>query len=79
MLTVIGAIAQFEREMMLERQKEGIANAKKDGKYKGRKATAMAKTNEVERLRKQGLGATEISKELEISRSSVYRILENVA
>jgi DNA invertase Pin-like site-specific DNA recombinase len=43
MLTVVGAIAQFEREMMLERQREGIAKAKADGKYKGRKPTAQAK------------------------------------
>jgi hypothetical protein len=37
MLTVLGAIAQFEREMMLERQREGIAKAKSEGRYKGRK------------------------------------------
>jgi len=43
MLTIVGAIAQFEREMMLERQKEGIAKAKTEGRYKGRKPTAMAK------------------------------------
>ena len=36
LLTVIGAIGQFEREMMLERQREGIAKAKAEGKYKGR-------------------------------------------
>ncbi len=36
-LTVLGAIAQFERDMMLERQREGIAKAKSDGRYKGRK------------------------------------------
>ncbi len=37
MLTVLGAIAQFEREMMLERQGAGIAKAKSEGRYKGRK------------------------------------------
>ena len=42
MFTVIGAIATFEREMMLERQREGIAKAKAEGKYKGRKPTARA-------------------------------------
>jgi DNA invertase Pin-like site-specific DNA recombinase len=36
MLTVLGGIAQFEHEIMLERQREGIARAKLDGKYKGR-------------------------------------------
>ncbi len=39
MLTMLGAIAQFERELMLERQREGIARAKALGKYKGRKPT----------------------------------------
>jgi DNA invertase Pin-like site-specific DNA recombinase len=38
-LTVLGAIAAFERQMMLERQREGIAAAKAQGKYKGRKPT----------------------------------------
>ena len=37
MLNVLGSVAQFEREMMLERQREGIAKAKAEGKYKGRK------------------------------------------
>src|ERR1700716_401286 len=39
MFTVIGAIATFERELMLERQREGIAKAQAEGKYKGRKPT----------------------------------------
>ncbi len=47
MFTVIGAIATFEREMMLERQREGIARAKAEGKYKGRKPTARAQFTEV--------------------------------
>jgi len=41
--TVIGAIARFERELMLERQQEGVAKAKAEGKYKGRKPTDRAK------------------------------------
>lgn len=41
MLTMIGAIAEFERANLLERQKEGIAIAKKDGRYKGRKAVSI--------------------------------------
>ena len=43
MLTKLGTVGQFEREIMLERQKEGVAKAKLEGKYKGRKATAQAK------------------------------------
>ena len=46
MLNVLGSVAQFEREMMLERQKESIAKAKDDGRYKGRKPTAMAKAED---------------------------------
>jgi hypothetical protein len=44
MLTMLGGIAQFEREIMLEWQREGIAKAKSEGKYKGRKPTASAET-----------------------------------
>src|ERR1039457_2632938 len=50
MLTMLGAIATFEREMMLERQREGIAKAKEKGKYKGRKPTAREKTGQVFKL-----------------------------
>jgi DNA invertase Pin-like site-specific DNA recombinase len=76
LLTVIGAIGQFEREMMLERQREGIAKAKSEGKYKGRAPTARAKTAEARTLKAEGLGATEIAKRLGIGRASVYRVLE---
>ena len=73
---MVGAIAQFEREIMLERQREGIAKAKADGKYKGRAPTAMAKSDEVLTLLKGGMGATEVSRKLGIGRASVYRVLE---
>jgi DNA invertase Pin-like site-specific DNA recombinase len=75
MFTMIGAIAEFEREMMLERQREGIAKAKREGKYKGRKSTARAKADDVLVLRAQGIGPSEIAKRLQIGRASVYRIL----
>ena len=67
--------AEFEREIMLERQREGIAKAKAAGKYKGRKPTARARADEVAALKAQGVGATAIAKELGIGRASVYRIL----
>jgi DNA invertase Pin-like site-specific DNA recombinase len=73
--TLIGAVAEFEREMMLERQREGIAKAKAAGKYKGRKPTARAKAGQVRELRAQGLGAAAIAKRLGIGRASVYRCL----
>lgn len=75
MLNLVGAIAQFEREIMLERQREGIAKAKSEGKYKGRVATARAKADQVLALKKQGKGASEIAKLIGIGRASVYRIL----
>jgi DNA invertase Pin-like site-specific DNA recombinase len=75
MLTLIGGIAQFEREIMLERQREGIAKAKADGRYKGRKATAVAKSDEIKKLTNEGMKPLQIAKELSVGKSSVYRIL----
>ena len=49
-LSVMGGITEFERSMMLERQREGIAKAKSEGRYKGRKPTARERTSEVEEL-----------------------------
>jgi DNA invertase Pin-like site-specific DNA recombinase len=77
MFTVIGAIATFEREMMLERQREGIAKAKSEGKYKGRKPTARARSTEVVALISDGVRPTDIARQLGIGRASVYRILES--
>ena len=78
MLTMIGAIATFEREMMLERQAEGIAMAKLKGKYKGRKATARGKSQEVIEMVEKGLSKPEISRQLGIGITSIYRILRLV-
>src|SRR6185312_5280938 len=67
LLTVIGAIGQFEREMMLERQREGIAKAKAAGKYRGRKPTAQAQAAEVKRLRQEGVRPTDIARQVGIA------------
>lgn len=75
LLTIFAAMAQFEREVMLQRQREGIAAAKAAGKYKGRKPTARAKTENVLELHRAGVGASEIARQLSIGRASVYRIL----
>lgn len=76
MLNVIGSVAQFEREMMLERQREGIAKAKAEGKYKGRKPTASAQTSKIMELVSQGVKPNDIAKQLGVGRSSVYRIIK---
>jgi DNA invertase Pin-like site-specific DNA recombinase len=75
LLTMLGAIGQFEREMMLERQREGIAKAKSEGRYKGRAPTARAKSDDVHKLAAEGVGAAEIARRLGIHRASVYRVL----
>lgn len=77
MINLLGSIAEFEREIMLERQREGIAKAKALGKYKGRKPTARLQASDVISLSKEGVGASEIAKRLGIGRASVYRILSN--
>lgn len=74
MLTVLGGVAEFERELMLERQREGIAKAKAEKKYRSRPPTALAKKADIENLLAAGFGPSAISKTLGIARSSVYRI-----
>lgn len=75
MLTMLGAVAEFERALMLERQHEGIAKAKGEGRYKGRVPTARRRSGEVHRLASEGVRPTEIARRMGIGRSSVYRIL----
>jgi DNA invertase Pin-like site-specific DNA recombinase len=75
MLNVIGSVAQFEREMMRERQREGIAKAKGEGKYKGRAPTARAKSADIRRLAAAGATREAIAKQLGIGVASVYRAL----
>ena len=69
MLTIL---ATWEREIMLERQREGIAKAKAAGKYKGRPVSIDAA--QIRQLRAE-LGPAAIAKRLGIARSSVYRVL----
>jgi DNA invertase Pin-like site-specific DNA recombinase len=70
MFNMLGAIAQFERELMLERQRE----ASRRLRPKGRAPIARAKAAEVRRLCIESIGPTEIAKRLQISRASVYRV-----
>ncbi|MFS8371265.1 recombinase family protein [Acetobacter indonesiensis] len=76
MLTMLAAVAEFERDLMKERQAEGIAKAKTEGKYQGRKPTARTQAAEVCKLHQQGIRPTVIAKKLGIGRSSVYRCLD---
>ena len=73
MLNLLGSINQFERELMLERQKIGIEKAKAEGKFKGRKATARTKSNKIQELLDSGMKPGAVAKELNIGVASVYR------
>jgi DNA invertase Pin-like site-specific DNA recombinase len=73
MLTILAGVATWEREIMLERQREGIAKAKAAGKYKGRPVSIDAAN--VKRLKADGIAPTEIARRLGVARSSVYRLL----
>jgi hypothetical protein len=64
-----------ERELMLERQREGIAKAKAEGKYKGRAPTARRKAADVIRLKAEGKTGDQIAADLGIGRASVFRVL----
>ncbi|QRM27883.1 recombinase family protein [Microvirga sp. VF16] len=75
LLNLIGSIVQWEREVMLERQAIGIKKAQKEGKFRGRVPVARRQTDEIIRLRNDGLNAADIAKTLKVGRSSVYRVL----
>ncbi len=75
MISILGSVAEFEREIMLERQREGIAKAKAAGKYKGRAPTAREKADQVMELIGKGWKQKAVAAELGISRSSVQRIV----
>jgi DNA invertase Pin-like site-specific DNA recombinase len=64
----------FEREMMLERQRDGIAKAKARGRYKGRKPIAQAKKAEVVAMLAQGKSKKDVAMALGLSERSVYRV-----
>ena len=76
-LDMLGVFAEFETNLRRERQMEGIAKAKAEGVYKGRRPSIDA--DEVRRLKAEGLGASDIAKRLGIGRASVYRILDGSA
>lgn len=74
MLTIFGAVAELEREYILQRQREGIAIAKEQGKYTGRKPIMPPNFNSVVRQWREGkLSAAEAMRRLNMSSSSFYR------
>ena len=74
MLTVFGAVAELEREYILQRQREGIAIAKAQGKYTGRKPIERSNLDAVEKLWRAGtISAAEAMRRLDMSRSTFYR------
>ncbi|APL95979.1 recombinase family protein [Sphingobium indicum] len=72
-LTVLGMVSEMELGFIRERQKDGIEKAKIEGRYKGRPVTLDAA--ELRRLKEEGLGATEIARRMNCSRSAVYKVL----
>jgi DNA invertase Pin-like site-specific DNA recombinase len=75
-LQMLGVFAEFETAIRRERQMEGIAKAKAEGVYKGRKPSIDAA--QVRALAAEGLGGTAIARRLGIGRASVYRMLGHV-
>lgn len=78
MITMIGAIYQFERENTLERQREGIAIAKKDGKYKGRKEIEYPENWEdvYNRYKCRELKGNEAMEELKLKKTTFYKLVK---
>lgn len=75
-LTMFAGFAQFEREIMLERQREGIRKAQAAGKYLGRRPSASLKANDAVAMIKDGKSIAATARALGIGRASVYRALE---
>lgn len=77
MLTMIGAINEFERTNLLERQREGIAIAKRSGKYKGRKAVSIPDFGaHYERYMTRQVSKSVLAKELGISRPTLDKLIK---
>jgi len=75
-LDMLGVFAEFETNIRRERQLEGIAKAKEEGRYMGRKPTARAKSEQVHQLIGQGLTKKAVAEKLGIGVASVYRVLK---
>jgi DNA invertase Pin-like site-specific DNA recombinase len=76
MIALLSIFAEFERDMIRERVRAGIAQARAEGKPHGRPRTAATKAVEVRRLYKNGWNKSRIAREMGISRGSVIGILK---
>jgi len=76
MAGLLAVFAAFEREILGERTRAGLAQARLDGKRLGRPATAVAHAAEIRRLHRAGVARAEIARRVQIGRTSVRRILE---
>ncbi len=76
MIGLLSVFAEFERDILRERVKAGIAQARSEGKKHGRPQTVQIKATEVKKLFRQGYNKTQIAKKLDIGRSSVIRMLQ---
>ena len=76
MLTILGGVATRAREVMMERQGEGIAKAKAEGRYKGRAPTVARQGEEIRAMVAAGAKPVYVARQLGVARSSVYRVLE---
>lgn len=77
LLAMMGAVAEFERSMIRERQREGIALAKARGAYLGRKPLDPNTVAEAKRQVALGISKSKVARDLKISRTSLYRYLGN--
>ncbi|GGP71824.1 recombinase family protein [Shewanella saliphila] len=73
LLNMLGAVAQFERATILERQREGIVKAKAAGKYKGRKANT-ANHDQIKKLLDSGMSVRKVALEIGCNPSTVQRV-----
>ena len=71
----LAVFAEFERDILGERVRAGLAHARQKGKRLGRPATAALHTAEIRTLHRTGVGKSEIARRLQVGRTSVRRIL----
>ena len=77
LLAMMGAVAEFERSLIRERQRQGIALAKARGVYRGRKPVDTERLEEAKHRIASGVPKTKVAKDLKIGRTTLYKYLKN--